>query len=284
MGEQLGAAIITGASRGIGASIAEALAAHGVPVGILARREAALTEVAERIRSRGGVVVYRSADVTRFEEVEAAIGDMIEELRRDHGARTTLLVNNAGRIDREVPLWEADPDQWRGVIETNLVGSFHSSRAAIPHMLGDAPVRVAEIVSGAGAKDWGNASAYISSKAAMIRNVGHLHEAGFELGLRSFAIAPGTVRTELSTSMELHRGRTEFTPVDLTTNLILAIHRGELDAWSGKYLRVTHDSRESLLAHERKHGGVSEGARRLAISPWGDDDPQLVESLVPKLG
>ena len=96
------------------------------------------------------------------------------------------------------------------------------------------------------------------------------------------AVAPGTVRTDMTGAMELHQGRKEFTPVELTTNLVLSIHRGELDAWSGKYLRVTHDSPESLAAYERQHGVPPESARRLAITPWGEDDPQTTEAMVPK--
>ncbi|MCA0347567.1 MAG: SDR family NAD(P)-dependent oxidoreductase, partial [Actinobacteria bacterium] len=144
--------------------------------------------------------------------------------------------------------------------------------------------RVVELASGAGAKDWAKASAYTSSKAGVIRIAGHLHEAGYALGLRAFAVAPGTVRTDMTGSMELHQGRKEFTPVELTTDLVLAIHRGELDSWSGKYLRVTHDSPESLASYEREHGAPAESARRLAITPWGDGDPQTAEAMVPKRG
>lgn len=85
----------------------------------------------------------------------------------------------------------------------------------------------------------------------------------------------------MSTSMELHPGRTEFTPVERTAQLVLAIHQGELDNWSGKHLRVTHDTPESLADYERRHGAPAEGVRRLAIIPWGEDDPQLADAFVP---
>ena len=274
------AAIVTGASRGIGEALARALAANGVPVGLLARDRERLRATVESIRAEGGIADFRAVDVTG----SAATSHAVRELGETLGAPLGLLVNNAGRIDREVALWEADPDQWRGVIETNLIGSFNVSRAAIPLMLERGGGRVVEIVSGAGAKDWAKASAYVASKAAMIRNVGHLHEAGFAQGLRSFAVSPGTVRTAMSTSMELHANRTEFTPVERTEEIVVAIHRGELDAWSGKYLRVTHDTPASLAAYAAERGAPEENARRLAIVPWGDDDPQSVEALVPKTG
>lgn len=275
--DKLKAAIVTGASRGIGEALAAALAAGGAPVGLIARDAERLQAVADAIRAEGGKVAFRSADVTDAAAVQEAVRELASELDAPIG----LLVNNAGRIDREVPLWEADVDQWRAVIETNLIGSFNVSRAVIPLMLAAGGGRVVEIVSGAGARDWAKASAYTASKAAMIRDVGHLHEAGFALGLRSFAVSPGTVRTAMSTSMELHAGRTEFTPVERTAQLVLAIHRGELDNWSGKHLRVTHDTLESLADYERRHGAPAEEVRRLAITPWGADDPQLADTFVP---
>lgn len=283
------AAIITGASRGIGRALALALAAAGSPVGLIARDEAKLQEVAAEIAAAGGRAVFRAVDVTDTEATMAAASAIADELKA-LGAPVGLLVNAAGRIDREVALWEADPAEWRAIVETNLVGSFNVSRAVIPRMLDavnadhDQYCRVVELASGAGAKDWAKASAYTSSKAGLIRVAGHLHEAGHALGLRTFAVAPGTVRTDMTGAMELHQGRKEFTPVELTTNLVLSIHRGELDAWSGKYLRVTHDSPESLANYEREHGAPAEGARRLAITPWGDGDPQSAEAMVPKRG
>ena len=231
--------------------------------------------------------MFKAVDITDTEATGIAAEALARELSA-FGTPVSLLVNAAGRIDREVALWEADPAQWREIIETNLIGSFNVSNAVIPRML-DAVMlaegsycRVVELASGAGAKDWAKASAYTSSKAGLIRVVGHLHEAGFDLGLRSFAVAPGTVRTDMTESMELHSGRTEFTPVELTENLVLAIHRGELDSWSGKYLRVTHDSPESLVSFESEHGAPAESARRLAVTPWGADDPQAGEAMTPK--
>lgn len=265
-------ALVTGASRGIGRSIACGLAAQGLAVGLLARSEEALGVVVREIEAAGGRAAAAVADVTDLASVTLAVGHLTAEL-----GPIDLLVNNAGAIDAEVPLWEAEPEQWRRVLETNLVGSFHVSRVVLGTMVERGGGRCVDIVSGAGARDWDVASAYTASKAALLRQVGHVHEAGFGLGLRSFGIAPGTVETAMSTSMRIHGQRTEFTPVEPTVSMVAAIGRGELDAWSGRYLRVTHDSVESLLAH----GDPDPGARRLGVLPWGPDDPHLGESLVP---
>lgn len=115
-------------------------------------------------------------------------------------------------------------------------------------------------------------SAYTASKAGLIRVVGHLHEAGYGRGLRAFAVAPGVVETDMSSSMRAHAQRTEFTPIERTTTMIRAIAAGELDDWSGCYLRVTHDSPDSLR-ERRTRGEVPASARRMLVAPWGSDDP-----------
>jgi 3-oxoacyl-[acyl-carrier protein] reductase len=265
-------ALVTGASRGIGRSIALSLAADGVAVGLLARDGDALATVAQEIARAGGRAAWATADVGDAAQVSDAVARLTAEL-----GTPDLLVNNAGRIDAEVPIWEADVEQWHGVVSANLLGSFHVSRAVLALMVAAGGGRVVDIVSGAGARDWNVTSAYTATKAAQIRLVGHVHEAGFDLGLRSFAIAPGTVETAMSTSMRLHAGRTDFTPVERTTDLIAAIARGELDDWSGRYLRVTNDTPQTLRAH-----GAPQGlARRFGVLPWGQDDPLGGETLVP---
>ncbi|PFG19427.1 NADP-dependent 3-hydroxy acid dehydrogenase YdfG [Serinibacter salmoneus] len=260
-------AIVTGASRGIGRAIALDLAAAGFGVGLLARNGERLAQVAAEIRAAGGECAVATADVTDA----GGAADAVTHLEGALGP-TTLLVNNAGRIDAEVPLWEADVEQWRAVIETNLIGSFHVSRAVVPGMVARGAGRVVELASGAGARDTVVTSAYTDSKAALLRQVGHLHEAGFDLGLRAFGLAPGVVVTDMTSSMRQHEGRTDFTPVERTCEMIRAIATGELDAFSGCYLRVTYDSPASLRARLEK-GALPPSARRLLIAPWGSDDP-----------
>jgi len=261
-------ALVTGASRGIGRALALGLAADGLAVGLLARDGEALDLVVEEIEAAGGRAARAVADVTELAAVTSAVGRLVAEL-----GPIDLLVDNAGVIDDEVPLWEADPAQWRRVVETNLVGSFHVSRVVLASMVERGGGRSVELASGAGAKDLAVASAYTASKAALIRTVGGVHLAGHALGLRAFAVAPGVVATDMSTGMRMHAGRTEFTPVERVVDLVRAIAGGELDAWSGRYLRVTHDTPETLAAH----GAPGPRDRTLGVLPWGlaweSDDP-----------
>ncbi|ACQ80626.1 short-chain dehydrogenase/reductase SDR [Beutenbergia cavernae DSM 12333] len=265
-------ALVTGASRGIGRGLALGLADAGLDVGLLARDAEKLAEVAREVESRGRRAVVVTADVGDPDQVAAAVDAALAGL-----GSIDLLVDNAGRIDAEVPLWEADPDEWWSILETNVRGPFLLARAVIPGMLARGGGRVVDLTSGAGAKDWDVASAYTVSKAAVIRQVGHLHEAGFERGLRAFALSPGTVRTDMSTSLRIHAGRTEFTPVERSVDAVVAVARGELDDWSGCYLRVTHDTPDLL----RAHGAPGPDDRRLRVQPWGEDDPYAAEAFVP---
>ena len=133
-------AIVTGGGRGIGRSIALAYARAGADVLVTAARNPAeAEEVASASAALPGGIEAVQADVTALADVEA----LVERALAMRG-RIDVLVNNAARGMRVVnegfmtnprPFWEADPDAWRMVIETNVVGVFLMSRAVVPHML-----------------------------------------------------------------------------------------------------------------------------------------------------
>ena len=128
-------AIVTGGGRGIGKAIAEAFAREGAKVVVTAARQRNEIEaVASKI---GGTAVL--ADVSKKDDVEKLVDTVVSEF-----GRIDILVNNAARGMRFVnesfmmepkPFWEADPDVWRMVIDTNVNGVFLITRAVIPHML-----------------------------------------------------------------------------------------------------------------------------------------------------
>jgi len=264
-------ALVTGASRGIGREIALGLARAGVHVALLARDAGRLEAVAEEIRALGGTAVVLTADVSDPEAVRAAVSAAEQAL-----GSIDLLVNNAGAIESERPLWEADPDEWWSVFETNVRAPFLFDRFTVPGMVERGGGRIIDLASGAGSHEMnGGYSAYTGSKTALVRVGAALHNDGFERGLRVFELAPGVVRTDMSTGMALHAGRTEWTPAERVTDVVNAIAAGELDVCSGWFLRVSDDTPASL--RERAAQVAAEGtaatARRLRVLPAGSGDP-----------
>ncbi|HLT83664.1 MAG TPA: SDR family NAD(P)-dependent oxidoreductase [Phototrophicaceae bacterium] len=251
-------ALVTGASRGIGRALAVGLAQAGLDVALLARDARLLEGTAEEVRAAGVRAVALAADVTDGAAVEEAVARAEAEL-----GRIDLLVNNAGVIDPEVPLWEADPERWWSVVETNVRGPFLLARAVVPGMLERGGGRVVDINSGAGTRDGADATAYYVSKTALFRIGGALHEAGFDRGLRSFELAPGVVRTDMTASMRAHEGRSEWTEPADVVELVAALAGGGLDALSGCYVRVGADTPESL--RELVARGLGPDERRLRV-------------------
>ena len=124
-------ALVTGAGRGIGRAIALGLGRAGVSVALLGRSPDALEQVAAEIASYGVAASWAGADVRDYIQ----IGNAVERLESAIG-EIDLLVNNAGVIEPvEVPVWEAGPETWWHVVETDLRGPFHCVRAVVPGMI-----------------------------------------------------------------------------------------------------------------------------------------------------
>jgi len=186
------AAVVTGASRGIGEAAAHALAAEGVAVVLAARSEAPIEAIAERIRADGGKAEAVRCDVSRFEDVEAAI----ERCRSAFG-RLDILLNNAGIIEPIAPLAESDPAAWGTVIDINVKGVYNGMRVAAPIMAAAGGGVIINISSGAAVNAMDGWSHYCASKAAvlMLTRCGHKELAGE--GVRVVGLSPGTVATEM---------------------------------------------------------------------------------------
>ena len=238
-------AVVTGASRGIGHHLADALQDHGYAV---ERGSRAVAEVTDR----------------------TAVDRLVAEVVDRHG-RVDLLVNNAGVIDAEVPLEASDPDDWWSTMEVNVLGPYLVTRAILPTMLAAGSGRVVNLISGAGLRPGAVASAYNASKTALARLTGSTHLSGRDRGVFAFDLAPGVVRTDMTQAMRAHVGRTEWTTPDEVCALLLGLADGRLDAWSGRLVRAGVDTVESLVA--RAGSGLAAADRTITLSPWGDDDP-----------
>lgn len=179
-------AIVTGAGRGLGRLVAQALAGTGVAVGLLARSADELAESVHLVEAAGGVAASVVADVRE----EPAVAAAVDELRRTLGP-IDLLVNNAGVPGPVAPAWEVDPSSWWHTIEVNLGGAFWCSRNVLPDMVARRRGRIVNITSQAGVFRWPTASAYAVSKAAVIKATENLAVETHRSGICVFSFDPG---------------------------------------------------------------------------------------------
>ena len=196
-----GCALVTGASRGIGAAIAKSLAAEGWPVGVNYRTddEGAAAVVSE-IEAAGGQAVSVQGDVVDPDAVEK----LFAELEQRFGT-VLVLVNNAG-VRADGLSMQLEDDEWEHVLSTNLSGAFRATRRALKGMMRARHGRVINIASVVGAVR-GNAGQanYAASKAGL---VGFTRTVAAEVARRGItvnAVAPGLVETELTEGIDQQR-------------------------------------------------------------------------------
>ncbi len=184
--------VITGAGRGIGAAAAEAMAAEGASLMLLARAADGITELATRLRKSGVKAEAMTCDVAEFSQVQAAINRARETL-----GGVDVLVNNAAVIDPIGPMSSTDPMAWGDTIDINLKGVYHGMRAVLPIMRAKGSGVILNLGSGAAHNPMEGWSAYCATKAAgaMLTRCAHLENKG--RGVRIFSLSPGTVATDM---------------------------------------------------------------------------------------
>jgi len=187
--------LVTGASRGIGRAIADALAAAGAAVVLGARDEAKLAEAVAAIVSLGGRASAVSLDVCHRESVDAALAAVLQR----HG-RIDGLVNNAG-ITRDNLLLRMKAEEWEAVLSTNLTGVYHCTQAALRPMLKQRSGRIVNVTSVVGITGNAGQANYAASKAGVI---GFTKSIAREVASRAItvnAVAPGFIDTEMTAAM-----------------------------------------------------------------------------------
>lgn len=194
-------ALITGAGKGIGKAVAQALAREGAHLILLARDRATLEGVAEHLTTQYGVRTHvESVDVSDRAAVEAAVQRAVEAL-----GGLDVLVNNAGTATFGSVL-DMDPEEWERIIRVNLLGTYHVSRAALPHLIARGAGSIINVASTAGEKGAPNASAYAASKAGVIALTESLMAEVRKHDVRVILLNPSTVNTELAASLGLKIG------------------------------------------------------------------------------
>jgi 3-oxoacyl-[acyl-carrier protein] reductase len=188
-----GCALVTGASRGIGAATARALAAEGWPVGINYSRDRDGAEsVAAAIEDDGGTALALGADVADAGAADEMVARLTEEL-----GPVLVLVNNAGMTADNLSMRLSDED-WTRVLDVNLTGAFRLTRAALGPMMRQRFGRVVNVSSVVGLRANPGQANYAASKAGLIALTRTVAAEVARRGVTVNAVAPGLIETELT--------------------------------------------------------------------------------------
>ena len=184
--------VITGASSGLGAGFARALASAGATVVLAARRRERLESLAEEIRAAGGTASTVGCDVADPEQC----AEMVRTVIAEHG-RIDVLVNNAG-IGTAVPALKETPEQFRGVVDVNLHGAYWAAKDCAAVMEpGSSIVNVASVLGLTAG--FAPQAAYSASKAGVLGLTRDLAaQWGSRRGIRVNALAPGYFASEMT--------------------------------------------------------------------------------------
>jgi NADP-dependent 3-hydroxy acid dehydrogenase YdfG len=191
-------ALVTGASSGIGAATARALAAEGAAVALVARRKDRLDTLAAEIGKQGGRAIAMEIDVTREDQAR----DAVERTARELG-RLDVVINNAG-VMLLGPIENAPVEEWERMVRLNLLGLLYVAHAALPHLLRaaeGAPRRVADLVnvsSVAGRIARNGSGVYNLTKFGVGAFSESLRQEVTKRHVRVSLMEPGAVATELA--------------------------------------------------------------------------------------
>ncbi|MGJ8637499.1 MAG: SDR family NAD(P)-dependent oxidoreductase [Phycisphaerales bacterium] len=189
---------LTGASLGIGRSVAHELAARGASVALTARNEEALDSVRHEVEDLGGKALVMPGDVTDLERMKA----IVSEVQTEWGG-IDILIANAGTHIESDPL-EFDTDEYLKLMDINYGGALRCIEAVIPGMLERNSGRIVGVASLAGLRGMPTAAAYSASKGAMIN---FMQSIRYHLQDRNIGITivnPGFVRTPLTDKNDFH--------------------------------------------------------------------------------
>ena len=223
-------ALVTGGGRGIGANVARELASVGMDVWVTGRTAEQVESVAAEI---GGHALV--GDVSQRDEVDRWAAE---------AGALDLLVCNAGISGPEEAL--PGPDEWWHTFEVNVLGVYLCCRAFAPGMVERGGGRIVNVASGAAylpTRPGPHSTAYPASKAAVHRFSEVLAAELGPSGVFVFSLAPGLVRTEMTSGFP---DDLPWTPDECAPLLVRALATGEFDALAGRYLHAEHDPPDQL--------------------------------------
>ncbi|HTI53273.1 MAG TPA: glucose 1-dehydrogenase [Verrucomicrobiae bacterium] len=185
-------AIVTGASRGLGRAMAVALAEAGADVALAARSQPDLEETARLVAATGRRALAVVTDVTAYAQVEALVERTVTELGGLH-----VVVNNSG-IARVAPLAQMSPEDFRAVLEVNLIGAFNGCRAAAAHLIAQKSGKIVNVASMLAHVGLPGYSVYSASKSGITGFTRALAVEWARHSIQVNAIAPGWFVTDMN--------------------------------------------------------------------------------------
>ena len=186
-------AVVTGASRGIGAAIARCYAGMGAAVVLCSRKQAALDEVAASIRADGGQALAVAAHTGS----SSAVAEVVQKAVGAFGG-IDILVNNAATNPHFGPILSAEESHWHKILDVNVVGYFRMAKSCSAEMMKRGGGKIINMASIAGKRPQPGMGVYCVSKAAVLMLTEALAAELAEAGIQVNAIAPGFVRTAFS--------------------------------------------------------------------------------------
>src|SRR5262245_54692765 len=252
-------ALITGGGRGIGRLLAQALAAEGMAVGLIAPSEDELAETVALVEASGGRAAAAAADVAD----EWSMGPAVERLREQLGP-VDLLINNAGIVGPLGPAWEVAIDDWWRTMEVNVRGTILTTQLVLPEMVARRRGRIVNLSSQAGVFRWPLVSAYSVSKAAIVKFTENLALETARHDVAVFSVHPGLLPVGMGEqayagaappeSVEAHVYAWVRQEIDegrgakpeCAVEMIVRLASGRYDELSGRQVSV-HDDLDAVL-------------------------------------
>jgi NAD(P)-dependent dehydrogenase (short-subunit alcohol dehydrogenase family) len=239
-------------------------ASEGASVALVSRTKAQVDEVADVITKAGGKALALVADVSQAADMERVVA----ETKAKFGP-VTVLVNNAGVTGPYAPIWDADPEEWWNAQEVHIRGAFTCVRSVWAGMVEAGGGRIIIVASQAAERGGPNVSAYQIAKSSQLRMAESLGAEGAELGIKAFAIHPGTVDTAFATAAMTRPDAMKYvpqfgarlkamrddpslaTPMSAPAELCVFLASGAADAMTGRYLRATDDYKAVVAEADR---------------------------------
>ena len=188
-------AIVSGASRGIGKTIAEQIAQVGAKVVCVSRSLTDVERVAKGISEQGFTAIAMSCDITNGEQYQEIVKSVVEKF-----SSIDILVNNAG-VTKDNLIMRMSEDDWDVVIDTNLKGAFNGTKAVTRHMMKQRSGRIINISSVVGLTGNAGQANYAASKAGLIGLTKATAKELASRGITANCIAPGYIETDMTNQL-----------------------------------------------------------------------------------